>query len=184
MALEKQLKPSPFSNQRPAWSLVDTIVLHSMYACQCEDPHSVESCIQTLAEAEVSSHYLIGRDGSCWYLVEESQRAWHAGSSCLESDEGPRPGVNDFSIGIELICHEEDVVNETQYETLTLLLGDILQRHPIRYLVGHQDVATPKGRKSDPGDAFDWSFFKKKLREESPDLLQLRFLHGEKNTGR
>ncbi|MEO1732701.1 MAG: N-acetylmuramoyl-L-alanine amidase, partial [Pseudomonadota bacterium] len=28
---------------------------------------------------EVSAHYLIGRDGTTWQMVDEADRAWHAG---------------------------------------------------------------------------------------------------------
>ncbi len=174
MTLIHQSHLSVHSNQRPAWAVVDTVVIHSMSACLGKDPHSIENCIATLESAEVSCHYLIGRDGSCWRFVQEGERAWHAGESCLETDEGSRPGVNDFSIGIELICHEQEQVNDAQYKALSELIKDILRRHPIRYVCGHDDIAIPAGRKTDPGATFDWSRFQEELKVQEVSLANLK----------
>ena len=47
---------------------------------------------------EVSAHYLVGRDGRVFQLVDERKRAWHAGTSRWGGDED----LNSSSIGIEL----------------------------------------------------------------------------------
>ena len=46
----------------------------------------------------VSAHYLIGRDGAVQQLVDERNRAWHAG----ESKWGADTDINSSSLGIEL----------------------------------------------------------------------------------
>jgi hypothetical protein len=45
--------------------------------------HTLEQALHTLTspERKVSSHYLIGRNGTIVQLVEENARAWHAGKS-------------------------------------------------------------------------------------------------------
>ena len=131
----------------------------------------------------VSSHYLIPEPGDPTYdksklkvhqLVDENRRAWHAGVSHW----GGKEGINDQSIGIELVnrtwCHasEESKDPETGYPEricfypdfddgqlalLTDLLDDILERHPDikpTHIVGHSDVAPD--RKIDPGPRFPW----------------------------
>ena len=48
--------------------------------------------------AEVSAHYLISGSGQVIQMVQEDQRAWHAGAGewCSQED------INSRSIGIEL----------------------------------------------------------------------------------
>ncbi len=167
--------PLPHHNERPPWSVVDTVIIHSMFAVDYKEPDSVENCIAALDKAEVASHYLIGRNGEGWRLVTEDQRAWHAGESCLLIPDGKFQGVNDFSIGIELICTNADTVTEEQYHTLGKLLVEVLSRHPIRFIFGHEHVAVPQGRKSDPGTTFCWKRFKSELESNGIDLRNLTF---------
>ena len=47
---------------------------------------------------EVSAHYLIDTDGTIYHLVNEQDRAWHAGVSLWQGDDN----INSTSIGIEL----------------------------------------------------------------------------------
>ena len=103
-------------------------------------------------EHEVSAHYLIARDGRLFQLVDESQRAWHAGAG----DWRGRGDVNSRSIGIELDNCADIPFSEPQMARLELLLSDILARWriPPEGVVGHQDFA-PR-RKADPGPRFDW----------------------------
>ncbi|RVU37562.1 N-acetylmuramoyl-L-alanine amidase [Rheinheimera riviphila] len=130
----------------------------------------------------VSSHYLIPQSGDKTYpadqalkvyqLVPEQQRAWHAGGSQWED----RSGLNDHSIGIELVneswCGQRPNRLQQQAELcvaadfdpaqLQLLLGllkDILARNtditPTRVL-GHSDIVPL--RKQDPGIRFPWQW--------------------------
>jgi len=106
--------------------------------------------------AKVSAHYLIDEDGTVWRLVEEAQRAWHAGVSSWRG----RSDINAASIGIELVNpgHEFGYrpFPEAQMAALETLARAILARHPIppRHVLGHSDVAPL--RKEDPGELFDW----------------------------
>jgi N-acetyl-anhydromuramyl-L-alanine amidase AmpD len=43
-----------------------------------------------------------------------------------------------------------------QYERVVELLADMVKRLPLTFIVGHEDVAIPAGRKKDPGMQFDW----------------------------
>lgn len=104
-------------------------------------------------EAEVSAHYLIGRDGTCWQLVEEAERAWHAGQGSWQGLDD----LNSRSIGIELDNRGNEPFPEPLMRALEILLKDILQRWslPPEAVIAHSDLAP--GRKWDPGARFDWA---------------------------
>ena len=115
---------------------------------------TLETALDTLTSPErrVSAHYLIGRDGRLVQLVDEAQRAWHAGRSWW----GGMTDVNSASIGIELDNDGFEPFAGAQIEALLALLADIAARYPIpaaNYL-GHADVAP--GRKTDPSAFFPW----------------------------
>lgn len=106
---------------------------------------------------KVSSHLLIRRDGSVTQYVSFDQRAWHAGVSCYAGEEN----CNDFSIGIELEGSDHIPYTEEQYGELTRCCKALMDAYPKLSkdtIVGHCDVAP--GRKTDPGESFDWEKFK------------------------
>jgi AmpD protein len=97
---------------------------------------------------------LIQRDGTLVQFVPFGLRAWHAGVSSYEG----RSACNDFSIGIELEGTDELPYEAAQYTALAALIGALLRAYPTlsaARVVGHSDIAP--GRKSDPGEAFDWA---------------------------
>jgi N-acetyl-anhydromuramoyl-L-alanine amidase len=103
-----------------------------------------------IAHLKVSSHFFIRRDGTLVQFVACARRAWHAGVSSWRG----RPSCNDFSVGIELEGTDDLPYAAAQYTMLAQLAKALCRRYPIRDMVGHCDVAP--GRKTDPGDAFDW----------------------------
>jgi N-acetylmuramoyl-L-alanine amidase len=110
----------------------------------------------TDAEAKVSAHYLIAEDGQIVQMVDEEQRAWHAGKSYWRGITD----VNSASVGIEIVNpgHEWGYrpFPEAQIEALIPLVKAITLRHKITRgnVVGHSDVAP--ARKDDPGELFPW----------------------------
>lgn len=141
-------------------SKIDTIIIHSCFAPDAQDPFDPQESILLFNQCRVSVHYLIDRPGNVLNLVPEEKRAWHAGVSKLPFTDDPREAVNDFSIGIELIS--KDDFTEAQYLSLIDLINQIKNRQEIRYILGHNHIAPD--RKTDPGENFDWgrlkSFFK------------------------
>ncbi len=113
---------------------------------------------QTIKGAEVSAHLFIERDGTITQLVNFNERAWHAGRSSYLG----RAECNDYSIGIELEGSDFTAFTDVQYQVLSDVIAAIYSAYPQtrRHLTGHSDIAP--GRKTDPGDYFDWA----KLREE------------------
>lgn len=106
---------------------------------------------QSIKDLKVSAHLLIKRDGQITQFVPFNKRAWHAGTSCYQG----RENCNDFSIGIELEGTDHDSYTEAQYQALNHALEVLKSSYPITNIVGHSDIAP--GRKTDPGEAFDWS---------------------------
>lgn len=143
-------------------------------------------------ENPVSAHYLVSRDGdlsrpstvllpgeygrsgpAVLRLVDESQRAWHAGPSRWQGHES----LNGESIGVEIVyeshCQGERMsgaspwdVDATcayppypadQIDAVIELAHGILKRHPeidAARVVGHSDIQPEN--KTDPGPRFPW----------------------------
>lgn len=129
--------------------------------------------IQALTGPRVSAHYLVPDPNDASYLqagfsgvrvfnlVDEADRAWHAGVSAWRG----RGNLNDTAIGIEIVncAHEADgqlvftPFDNQQIEAVKNLALDILQRYPSIEpinVVGHSDIAPT--RKNDPGPLFPW----------------------------
>ncbi len=105
---------------------------------------------QQIRGLEVSSHFVVRRDGELLQFVPTARRAWHAGRSAWRG----RENCNDYSIGIELEGLEGERFEPSQYECLAELLHALARQHPLRDVAGHEHVAP--GRKLDPGTGFEW----------------------------
>ena len=106
--------------------------------------------------AKVSSHYVIAEDGQVMRLVDEANRAWHAGKSHWRQIDD----VNSASIGIEIVNpgHEFGYrpFPDAQIDALIPLMDGLVGRYKITRgnIVGHSDIAPT--RKQDPGELFPW----------------------------
>ncbi len=109
---------------------------------------------KTIKNLQVSAHLLIRRDGSVIQFVPFDKRAWHAGVSSFNGQDN----CNDFSIGIELEGTDNLNYETVQYQSLRTTLKQLKTHYPIQAIVGHSDVSP--GRKTDPGDAFNWNEIK------------------------
>lgn len=142
LAATKRVSPN-FDQRRPTF-----VVLHHT------TNNTAERALDTLTnpERKVSSHYLIGRDGRLYYLVDERHRAWHAGASYWAGHRD----LNSSSIGIELDNNGYEPFPEPQITKLLALLADLKMRYklPATAFVGHGDIAP--GRKVDPSAHFPW----------------------------
>jgi len=116
-----------------------------------------------IATVEVSAHCLIKRDGSIIQYVSFEDKAWHAGVSVFNGIEK----CNDFSIGIELEGTDDIPYEEAQYIALAKLTTGLQQKYPLitnKNIVGHCDIAP--GRKTDPGQVFNWRHFHNCLQKQ------------------
>lgn len=126
------------------------IVIHAT------EMQSAEAALAVLksqnSAGRVSAHYLIADTGKIFQLVDDQQRAWHAGA-------GRWRGLNDLnsvSIGIELDNDGTEAFQANQIQALITLLNDLCIRWdiPRTAIIGHADLAPT--RKSDPSVLFPW----------------------------
>ena len=110
-----------------------------------------------LRGVQVSSHFVVRRDGGLLQFVGCDERAWHAGVSQWRG----RANCNDFSVGIELEGLEGLCFEPAQYAALVRLLQALAACYPIASVAGHEHVAP--GRKRDPGAGFDWALLATRL---------------------
>ncbi len=99
----------------------------------------------------VSIHKLMQRDGQIIKMVNEWERAFHAGRSSF----GGRSDWNNFSIGYEIEHkHGTNQITDIQYEAVAQSIAyDTARFHIFDYWVRfHREVALPRGRKLDPTD--------------------------------
>ena len=141
--------PSPNFGPRRDGAVPDIIVLHYTAMADCNAAQRV----LCTPEREVSAHYLIAPNGTVTQLVDEDQRAWHAGAGSW----GSVNDVNSRSIGIEMSNIGTAPFSAPLMDALETLLPEIMNRWsiPPERVIGHSDMAP--GRKIDPGARFDWT---------------------------
>jgi N-acetylmuramoyl-L-alanine amidase len=146
-------RPSPNHAARPAHTAIDLLVLHYT---ELPLDESLDVLCDGARPLRVSSHYVLGEDGTVYRLVPEGRVAWHAGRSYWRG----RESLNATSIGIEIVNLHGDRHDypAAQLDVLVALCREIQARHPAitaRNVVGHSDIA-PR-RKIDPGLRFPWA---------------------------
>ncbi|MCS7018074.1 MAG: N-acetylmuramoyl-L-alanine amidase [Cytophagales bacterium] len=173
--------PEKCSRPREKEQPVTHLMIHFCSICtqQPENPYDLNGICQVFEKYGVSAHYLIGRDGTVYQLVDESRIAYHAGKGKLPFPPYLENSFNRCSIGIELmgIGTQEEMAHfmsaadyqriapsdigftEAQYVSLQQLIADICKRHPQvkqnrQHIVGHHEYAPD--RKVDPGSLFNW----------------------------
>ncbi len=141
-----QWSPSPnFDTRKPR-----LIVIHDT------EMQNAEAALKVLhsqnSNGRVSAHYLIANNGKLYQLVEDKQRAWHAGAGSWQGITD----INSISIGIELDNNPSEPFEERQILSLIRLLDDLCTRFniPRDAIIGHADLAPT--RKQDPGKYFPW----------------------------
>ncbi|MEA3320221.1 MAG: N-acetylmuramoyl-L-alanine amidase [Bacillota bacterium] len=172
----------PKKNSRVRGAPITHVMLHFTNNAlrSPEDPYDMEEVYALFEEYEVSAHYMIDRDGEIYFMVPEERAAFHAGKGHLLNYQEYESGLNDYSIGIELLAigTKEEMLSimpadvydsispsdigytDAQYASLKILLEDILKRNPLiqndrEHIIGHHEYAPV--RKSDPGELFNWS---------------------------
>jgi len=115
----------------------------------------------TSIQSQVSSHYLIKKNGDIVIMVPDLYTAWHAGKSSWKSFKS----LNKNSIGIEISNpgHEHNYINFSKKQIRSILhLSKLLKKKykiQSRNVLGHSDISP--FRKKDPGEKFPWQYLDK-----------------------
>jgi N-acetylmuramoyl-L-alanine amidase len=111
----------------------------------------------TIARTQVSAHYVIGRDGKIFQMVNDYLRAQHAGVGRWGNDTD----LNSSSIGIEIDNNGDEPYPDAQIKSLLEVLAAVKKRYniPVANFIGHADIAPT--RKPDP-NKFPWKVLAKK----------------------
>jgi AmpD protein len=155
-----QLPPGDFS---PRW-------IRAFFTNQL--PANQHPYFQSIASVRVSAHFYISRRGRVVQCVPLHRKAWHAGVSSLMTQQGLRSHLNDTSVGIELAGADDVPYSAAQYQSLSRVLRQLANDLPLRFVVGHCDIAP--GRKTDPGDSFGWRRLQASLPPSVVAKLQFR----------
>jgi AmpD protein len=163
LAVGARRVPSPNFGPRPDGSVLSLALIHSIslppgqYGGDAVErlftnrlDWSEHGYFEQIRGLEVSSHFVIDRQGALTQYVSVLDRAWHAGASSWCG----RDNCNDYSVGIELEGLEGERFEPPQYTALAALLDALARRWGIQQVAGHEHVAP--GRKIDPGPGFDW----------------------------
>jgi N-acetyl-anhydromuramyl-L-alanine amidase AmpD len=105
----------------------------------------------TQKQSGVSAHFWISKEGEVIQLLPCDVAGWHAG----KSEYMGRQCCNNFSVGIENQGIGDHFPDE-QMEADRAVIEALCEAYDILDVLGHEDVAIPKGRKVDPGPNFPW----------------------------
>jgi hypothetical protein len=106
------------------------------------------------------AHLMLGRSGTVYVIA--AGLCWHAGIVFDNSQ------ANEHAIGIEAEATGVDAWPLVQYDAYARLTCGLAKHYrlPISRILGHKEVASPRGRKSDPN--FDMPAFRSKAANTPP----------------
>jgi N-acetylmuramoyl-L-alanine amidase len=132
-----------FSMRRPNY-----VIIHHTAQNSCEQTLRTF----TLPRTQVSSHYVICKDGTVHHMLNDLLRGHHAGAGKW----GNATDINSSSIGIEIDNNGFETFTEAQITSLLGVLERLKNAYsiPVANFIGHSDIAP--GRKVDPNRNFPW----------------------------
>tara|TARA_B110000027_G_scaffold128506_1_gene148966 strand:+ start:394 stop:1137 length:744 start_codon:yes stop_codon:yes gene_type:complete len=158
MALKTILNYSPnFNSKKRIIKKIKFIIFH--YTGMKTELKAINRL--TNIKSEVSSHFLIKKNGEIIKLVPDLYIAWHAGKSSWKNYKS----LNKNSIGIEITNpgHEFGYkkFSKKQISSLLKLSKFLIKKYKIslKNILGHSDIAPY--RKKDPGEKFPWKYLSK-----------------------
>jgi len=122
---------------RPPEIKVDSVVLHATAG-------GLSGTLGWFANPDsgVSAHYVVAKNGDVYQMVEERNRAHHAGASEFQG----RRNFNDFSIGIEIVNKNDgqDAYPPDQFEAVVDLVNYLVEKYQMerQWIVTHADIST------------------------------------------
>lgn len=115
----------------------------------------------TNKDSKVSSDLHISKSGKITQLAPFNKITWHVGASAWKG----LTGLNKYSIGIEQQNPNARAEwTELQIKTVIDVCKALVRAYPsITEILAHSEVATPKGRKDDPGPKFPMDRVRKEV---------------------
>jgi hypothetical protein len=88
------------------------------------------------------AHYVIARDGQTYRILDKKYRAAHAGLSMWNGETG----LNQSSVGIELVAYHNGSITNNQYKSIRLLINFLKNVYSLdsRSVLTHSQVAYAK----------------------------------------
>jgi N-acetylmuramoyl-L-alanine amidase len=158
MSTKKVFNYSPnFESNKRKYKQIKFLIFH--YTGMKKESEAIKRL--TNIQSEVSSHYLIKKNGDIVVMVPDLYVAWHAGKSSWKSFKS----LNKNSIGIEISNpgHEHKYLNfsKKQIKSILYLSKSLMKKYKIQSsnILGHSDIAPY--RKKDPGEKFPWKYLAK-----------------------
>jgi N-acetylmuramoyl-L-alanine amidase len=154
--ISDSLKPSPywvgttnFGIRKPSY-----VIIH--HTAQGSTQETLKTF--TLTRTAVSAHYVIGKDGVVYQMLNDYFRGQHAGVSRW----GNQLDMNSASIGIELDNNGYQYFDSLQINSLLVVLSKLKKDYniPTANFIGHGDIAPT--RKNDPNWRFPWKLLAEK----------------------
>ena len=152
MYIPPKIVDKPFPRGRLRDTAVTYIVIHN------DSSPTPRVTFKYLKRRRNSYHYYISRDGTIHRLVDPRYEANHAGLTFYDG----YVRMNRYSIGICFENMPPQEYTDAQYKSGAWLIQQLHKRFPdskTKPVVGHEDIAIPRGRKNDPGPHFDWATF-------------------------
>jgi N-acetylmuramoyl-L-alanine amidase len=158
MNMKKIFNYSPnFNSNKRKYKQIKFLIFH--YTGMRKESDAINRL--TNIQSEVSSHYLIQRNGTINVIVPDLYVAWHAGKSFWKGFKS----LNKNSIGIEISNpgHDHTYINfsKKQIQSILYLSKSLIKKYKIKSsnVLGHSDIAP--FRKKDPGEKFPWKHLAK-----------------------
>lgn len=148
-----------FFNDRSRRKAMDMLIIHS--TASNNTLGTVSWFMNPQNTARSSAHYVVGRAGEVYQMVEEEDVAYHAGASSWTASGVRRIDISYYSIGIEVACDQVSSYTPIQLAALTELCQDVMRRRNISpsLVLRHSDISP--GRKHDPYPPnMNWDAFK------------------------
>lgn len=122
--------------------------------------------IESASSLNVSSQYLVDRDGTIFQLLPDTVFARHV------------IGLNYCAIGVENVGSNNDPLTKAQLNANVQLIRYLKSKYPIEYVIGHyeykQFIGTPLWKETDPNYLTEKTdpgiSFMKRIREKIKDL--------------
>lgn len=128
--------------------------------------------VSALRGRPASSDFLINRPGDIYQLTRPGWYAYHTGTARWQLIQDPDYTINQSFIGIEFENNPQrgQKLTDLQYIAGAALIRALVASHELHVsnIVGHYQVALPRGRKSDPL-TLDWAIMTRELMAPSSE---------------